>query len=417
MCYNIDMNLKTKLFIAVLLTGLIVVPGFVFSQTANLASNATEIEDLNKQISARKDKIKQLEDTINVYRKNITQKQTEAVSLKNQLSILENKLKQTEAEIKMTQYKIDETKLEIEALQLSIEDKQKTIVKQKIIISGIIRNIHADDQKNYLEILLTNDTFSDFYNQVKYLESIYIDLGRSVKNLRVAAEDLADKKSQVEAKKKLYEEQKFTLENKKLDFKEQTGDKQDLLAETRASELKYSTLLESLKRQYQVIEGEVRSYEEQMRKKLAEQDRFKNMSGTGELSWPVPSHYITADFRDPTYSFKNVFEHNAIDIRASQGTAIRAAAAGYVGRAKRCSLSSCYSYILLMHTSNLSTVYGHMSSIAVSEDEFVNKGDIIGYSGGKPGTVGAGPFTTGPHLHFEVRKSGIPVNPMNYLTN
>jgi len=411
------MNLKTKLFIAVLLTGLIVVPGFVFSQTANLASNATEIEDLNKQISARKDKIKQLEDTINVYRKNITQKQTEAVSLKNQLSILENKLKQTEAEIKMTQYKIDETKLEIEALQLSIEDKQKTIVKQKIIISGIIRNIHADDQKNYLEILLTNDTFSDFYNQVKYLESIYIDLGRSVKNLRVAAEDLADKKSQVEAKKKLYEEQKFTLENKKLDFKEQTGDKQDLLAETRASELKYSTLLESLKRQYQVIEGEVRSYEEQMRKKLAEQDRFKNMSGTGELSWPVPSHYITADFRDPTYSFKNVFEHNAIDIRASQGTAIRAAAAGYVGRAKRCSLSSCYSYILLMHTSNLSTVYGHMSSIAVSEDEFVNKGDIIGYSGGKPGTVGAGPFTTGPHLHFEVRKSGIPVNPMNYLTN
>ena len=390
-------------------------PGFVFSQTANIASNATEIESLNKEISARKDKIKQLEDTINVYRKNITQKQTEAVSLKNQVSILENKIKQTEAEIKMTQYKIDETKLEIEALQLSIEDKQKTIAKQKKITAEIIRNIHANDQKNYLEILLTNDSFADFYNQVKYLESVYIDLGRSVKNLRIATEDLADKKSQVEAKKKLYEEQRFTLENKKLDFKEQTGDKQDLLAETRASELKYSTLLESLKRQYQVVENEVRSYEEQIRKKLEEQNKFKDMGGSGELGWPVPSHYITASFRDPTYSYRNVFEHNAIDIRAAQGTAIRAAAAGYIGRAKRCSLSSCYSYVLIMHTGNISTVYGHMSSISVSEDDFVNKGDIIGYSGGKPGTIGAGPFTTGPHLHFEVRKSGIPVNPTNYL--
>lgn len=411
------MNKNVKIFLAAFAVTVLLVPVFVFSQTANIASNATEIEALNQQITARKDKIKQLEDTINVYRKNISQKQTEAVSLKNQLSILENKIKQTEAEIKMTQYKIDETKLEIEALQLSIEDKQNTIAKQKKIIAEIIRNIHANDQKNYLEILLTNDTFADFYNQVQYLESIYIDLGRSVKNLRLTAEDLANKKDQVEAKKKLYEEQKFTLENKKLDFKEQSGDKQDLLAETRASELKYTTLLESLKRQYQVIEGEVRSYEEQVRKKLTEQEKFKNLGSSGDLSWPVPSRYITATFHDSTYTFKNVFEHNAIDIRASQGTAVRAAAAGYIGRAKRCSTASCYSYVLLMHTGNLSTVYGHLSSITVNEDEFVNRGDIIGYSGGKPGTVGAGPFTTGPHLHFEVRKSGIPVDPMNYLTN
>ncbi|HRY36312.1 MAG TPA: peptidoglycan DD-metalloendopeptidase family protein [Candidatus Magasanikbacteria bacterium] len=404
-----------KLFIVCFIATLFLAPIFVYSQTANLASNKDEIESLNKEISARKDKIKQLEDTISVYKKNISQKQTEAVSLKNQLSILENKIKQTEAEIKMIQLKIDETKLEIEALQLSIEDKQKAMDRQKVIISQIIRNIHANDQKNYLEILLTNDTFADFYNQVQYLESIYVDLGRSVKNLRVTAEDLADKKSQVEAKKKIYEEQKFALENKKLDFKEQSGDKQDLLAETRASEMKYQTLLESLKRQYQVIEGEVRSYEEQVRKKLAEQEKFKNLSGSGELSWPVPSHYITASFHDSTYSFRNVFEHNAIDIRASQGTAVRAATAGYVGRTKRCTSSSCYSYVLLIHTGNLSTVYGHLSSISVNEDDFVNRGDIIGYSGGKPGTVGAGPFTTGPHLHFEVRKSGIPVDPTGYL--
>ncbi len=412
------MNKNLKIFFTSFLATFILAPLFVFAQTVNIASNAEEITELNKEISARKDKIKQLEETISVYKKNISQKQTEAVSLNNQLSILENKIKQAEAEIKMAQYKIDETKLEIEALQLSIEDKQKVISRQKKIISEIIRNIHANDQKNYIEILLTNDTFADFYDQVQYLESVYVDLGRSVKSVRLAAEDLSNKKDQVEAKKKIYEEQKAELENKKLDLKEQTAGKQDLLIETRASEMKYQTLLSSLKRQYQLIEGEVRSYEEQVRKKLEEQERFKNLgAGTGDLSWPVSSRYITAEFYDNSYPYRNIFEHTAIDIRASQGTAVRAAAAGYVGRAKRCTLSSCYSYVLLIHTGNISTVYGHLSSIAVKEDDFVNRGDVIGYSGGTPGTIGAGPFTTGPHLHFEVRKNGIPANPVNYLSN
>ncbi len=379
-----------------------------------VGGNTEEVNALNKEIAARKDKIKQLEETISKYNKNIAQKQLEGVSLRNQIGILDNKLEKISVDIELTREKIKETELEIEALQLSIKDKEVVIARQKLVITEIIQNLHANDQKNYLEILLTNDSFADFYNQAKYLEDIYVDLGRSVKSLRLAKEDLENKRQQADTRRLTFEDLKKQLEDQKTDLNEQTGVKQNLLVQTKSSEMHYQTLLTSLKKQYQVIEGEVRSYEDQVRKKLEAQDKIQ-VDGDVLMAWPTPGHYITSYFHDPEYPYRRVFEHSAIDVRAAQGTPIRAAASGYVGRAKTCTLSSCYSYVLLIHTGNISTVYGHMSRIIVSEDSFVNRGDIIGYSGGTPGTVGAGPFVTGAHLHFEVRKNGIPVNPLGYL--
>jgi murein DD-endopeptidase MepM/ murein hydrolase activator NlpD len=375
-----------------------------------------EIDQLNKQIETRKDKIKELEDTIAKYNNNIAQKRTEAVSLKNQMSILENRIAQAEADVSLTSAKLDKTELEIEALSISIAQKQETMDKQKKIISKIIQDLHANDQKNFLEIMLTNDNFAEFYNQAKYLEDVYTDLGRTVKQVRLIKEDLDKKKAQAEERRKTYDELLVQLENKKKDLNESMGTKQTLLVQTQSSELKYRTLLDSLRQQYKLVENEVRSYEDQVRKKLADQDRFKNIPAKpGDLGWPVSGRYVTSAFHDPDYPFRRVFEHSGTDIRSPQGSPIVASNSGYIGRAKRCTVASCYSYILLIHNGNLSTLYGHLSRITVTEDQFVTKGDIIGYSGGTPGMVGSGPFVTGAHLHFEVRLNGIPVNAENYL--
>jgi murein DD-endopeptidase MepM/ murein hydrolase activator NlpD len=74
-----------------------------------------------------------------------------------------------------------------------------------------------------------------------------------------------------------------------------------------------------------------------------------------------------------------------------------------------------YSYLLLIHSEGISTLFGHVSKFYVKEGEYVTKGQVVGLSGGMPGTPGAGRFSTGPHLHFEVRLNGIPVNPILYL--
>lgn len=388
-------------------------PIIVFSQAGG---NTQEVSRLNGEIRDRQEKIKQIEKSIAETKKKISTARTKAQSLKNQLSYLDNRELLIESDIILTEEKLAVLGIEIESLTLSIQDKEAAIKKQQAMIGELVRTMYFENDKGYLEIAASYDSFSDFYNRLQYLQTIEKDLGKTARALRIAKADIIDKRQRSEERKESYEELNEALQEKKKDLNEQTVAKETLLAQTRSSELTYKTLLTNLRKQAESIENEISSIERQVRQKLAEEDRLNQLTGDPTtLSWPTPSRYITARFRDPSYPYRHIFEHNAIDIRAGQGTPIRAAASGYIGRAKRCSSSSCYSYIMIVHSGGLSTVYGHMNKIAVSADQFVTRGDVIGYSGGTPGTVGAGPFVTGPHLHFEVRKNGIPVNPLDYL--
>ncbi len=391
------------------------VPNFVYSQTGG---NKDEIDTLNQEIAAKKKKVKQLEESISAYKKKVEQKRLESVSLSNQMAILDNHVVQVELDIEATEQKLDTLELEIRAFELAIVDKEITISKQKRIISEFIRTLRQEGNRNMVEVLAAYESFSDFYNKLQYARTIEEDLGRNARGLRIAKEELEEKKDGTEARKDAYDDLHDELENKKKDLDGQSFVKQQLLAQSQSSELTYKTLLNNLKSQYQNIENEITSIEQQVRARLESEDKLGGKDvqfGGQQLSWPVPSRYVTAYFRDPSYPYRYVFEHNAIDIRAGQGTPIKAAASGYVARSRYCSLASCYSYVMIVHSGGLSTVYGHMSKINVNTDQFVTRGDVIGYTGGTPGTVGAGPFVTGPHIHFEVRKNGIPVNPLSYL--
>ena len=98
--------------------------------------------------------------------------------------------------------------------------------------------------------------------------------------------------------------------------------------------------------------------------------------------------------------------HEGIDIGVGYGTPIHAAAAGTV---IYCGWESGYGNLVVIdHGGNLATAYGHQSSIAVSCGQQVDQGQVIGL-------VGTTGFSTGPHLHFEVRVDGSPVDPLGYL--
>ncbi|MFH1427107.1 MAG: M23 family metallopeptidase [Patescibacteria group bacterium] len=121
---------------------------------------------------------------------------------------------------------------------------------------------------------------------------------------------------------------------------------------------------------------------------------------------------ITYYFYDPDYPFAG--EHTGIDIQTAAGTSVKAAADGKLIKVVEPEVGK-YSYLEIQHDNNLTTIYGHLSEIKVQVGDNVTAGQIIGLSGGQPGTPGAGSNSNGPHLHFEVRLDNTPVDPLDYL--
>lgn len=132
------------------------------------------------------------------------------------------------------------------------------------------------------------------------------------------------------------------------------------------------------------------------------------------LAWPVPPLLgISAGFHDASYRKEFGMEHNAIDIPVDQGSDVLAAADGVVAKVSDKGMG--FNSLVIDHGGGMSTLYGHVTKFLVQEGQTVHAGQVVAKSGGRPGTPGAGMFTTGPHLHFEVHVKGQPVDPMGYL--
>ena len=378
-----------------------------------------EINTLNAQIDGKKDALSKLRDQQRYYQQLIAEKQKEKASLKNQLSILDNKMAEIELDIEGTKLEIEQTELELRSLELEIAKKDQQINQAQDRLSKLIKTIDQQGSKNTLEIILMNDSFSDFLNDLEYLNNISSAVRDELEDLKDLKASLEEQQQTLNHKREQLAELQQVLADKKYALDQEKENKNFILEQTQLSESEYQALLADAQKEQEQANAEISQLERTVRQKLAqlEASRPKNNqnkpNSTSVFIWPVPKNRINAYFHDPDYPFRNVFEHPAVDIRAAQGTPIVAAADGYVAAAKDAGMG--YSYIMIVHDNGLATVYGHVSKIVVKDEHYVTAGQLIGYSGGTPGTPGAGKMTTGPHLHFEVRLNGIPVDPLAYL--
>lgn len=124
-------------------------------------------------------------------------------------------------------------------------------------------------------------------------------------------------------------------------------------------------------------------------------------------SQPLNGQRISSDFGTRTDPFHgNARKHNGLDIAAAYGSLVYATADGVVTHS---GWNGSYGILIkISHINNYETRFAHLSAVAVQKGQRIRKGQIIG----KIGSTGR---STGPHLHYEVRRNGTPLNPRNYM--
>ena len=377
-----------------------------------LPVHAQNVDDLEADIEKKQERVQEIDGLINSYKDKIESRRAESESLENQIVILDNRVAEKELAVEKTQLEIDSLNLEIQLAEKEIEIKGEKISKQKELIGELIREIHQSDAVSTLDILLGQGSLSAFFAEAEELKDLQKDLGQTIGKMKVVKQDLEDRKTEKETKQVRVEEEQRSLKKEMLSLEAEKNFKESLIAQTQESELEFQRILYELRQQQQSASSEIAELEERLKDQLNSVDEAL-ARGDNFLTWPVdPSRGITVIFHDPGYPFRHLFEHSGTDIRASVGTQVKSAGGGYVAWNKTGRMYG--NYMMVIHAGGLATVYAHLSKFIASADTFVERGDTIALSGGAPGMQGAG-LSTGPHLHFEVRKDGIPVDPENYL--
>ena len=373
--------------------------------------NKKKLEELNSQkndIDAKLDELGQLKSDAAAY---ITKLDGELSGINTKIDSLNAQIKDVEAQIIVTEEELKKAK--------SDEEKQYASMKLRI------KYMYERGNQSLLDALFKSGSFSDMLNKAEYISNV-TDYDRK------KLDEFVDTKHKIEAKEdelnsehEVLKESNDKLSEQKADVERLQNDKQQELAnynaKISAAESDIADMnadIAGIKKAIQAeenniaaMEAKIKAEEEAARKKAEEKGETYTPKKIGDISftWPCPSSgRITSTFgarSSPTEGAST--NHKGIDIGASSGAGVVAAASGTVVIATYS--SSAGNYVMISHGGGVYSVYMHMSSIAVSQGAEVSRGQTIG-------SVGSTGYSTGPHLHFGIRINGSYVNPSAYVS-
>ncbi len=314
-------------------------------------------------------------------------------------------------QLQSTADKIEVASEYIEVLKQGIADKRVEIAHEEENISRTYSNIlqrmrvtYEQDDETLLEILLNADGITDLLSRVERLSSL-LDYDNRLKHN--------------------YEEAKQYLETAKADLDGKLETQVALEAELAEDIAELEVLIKENDSYIQTLENnEKYAYEEHVRREqekeilakeldeyIAEQLRKSEAEYVGgQFGWPLngaTNYVVTCRHGWRTYQIYGYWTtdfHNGIDLRCYTGTDVYAANAGTVVIA---TYHASYGYyVLIDHGGGYSTLYAHNSKLLVSPGQYVERGEVISLSGNTG-------YTSGPHLHFEIRVNNERVDPLS----
>ena len=362
----------------------------VFAVLAVAPVLADELEEKQQQLNSVQQQIEAQQRKAELARR-------KEQSIAEQLRAIQRELDTAEDEYETVNDQLENTEQHIKAnVELSNRLTKKLEVQTKTVHRRI-RDIYKNGQVNYLDVLLGAKDFNDFVGRMDILKKILAYDNALIQGTKADRETLRKAKEQLEADRAKIVELRKLAAAKREQVAERRQERRGVLNaatyERETAERAYRELIETSR---QI---------EQMIKRI--QSGEKNIGGsTGTMTWPAEGE-ITSPFGwrvHPIFGTQRL--HTGIDIGADYGDAIRAADGGVVIHADW--MGGYGNAVIIDHGNGISTLYAHNSQLLVDEGQTVAKGQTVA----RCGSTG---YSTGPHLHFEVRQNGSPVNPLNYL--
>lgn len=376
--------------------------------------HADSVDDLRTSLEKKRAALKETEERILEFQKQVQEKRRTAQTLKGQIELISDSIEELTLALKKTTAQIDTTDTEVKQVEEDIAQKEKELEWQKVLLGQYIRQLQELDLQSTVSIFLKYTTLSDAITESTTVEQLQERAHTAIVAIQKTKEDLVTKKQELTDFKQALDALRKRQEGQRSTLKTQEDSKERVLTLTNAQEAQYQSQLEQAKQDAKAAESAISALDSKIREQLRSQG-VGNLPSIGVLDWPIePIYGVSCPFHCGGYPYEYIIgPHTGTDIPSPVGTPIKAPTDGYVAR-NHDSGGRGYSYIMLIHGENISTVYGHVSGFAVSEGKQVTRGTVIGYTGGAAGSRGAG-LSTGPHLHFEVRKNNVPVNAEGYL--
>lgn len=361
--------------------------GFTYAATSSeLKQKQSDIDskiaETNSEIAGVKSKMTTALNQINELNSEISTYQSEINNLQDQISNLNTQITQKETNIQEEQQKFD---------------SQKEALEKRLVA------MYETGTTSYLDVLLSSDGLADFISKYYMIEQLAEYDQELLDRIQNTKQQIETEKNSLETAKNEVQSSKSAVETKKSALSTSVNQKNSLVSNLSEEEKALEEQLEEFEQDKKAIQAELAA--------LSRKNSVKTVVAPSAAGYTSPLPGRTK--ANITTGYQAYAGHTGVDFACGAGTPILAVKSGTVVTSKALrrangSYRSYGEYVVIDHHDGTMTLYAHMSSRAVSQNQTVSQGQQIG-------SVGSTGNSTGPHLHFEVLIGGNPTNPKAYL--
>ena len=348
-------------------------------------------------------------------KKDIEAQRGQAKQQIHKLKLLEkietNKLVKNQQRLENTQHSLQKNKKEYSNAQSEMQNLERKLDvllrdnrKHLAYTEKRIIQIFKHKRTNYIDFLMNAGDINAFLDRL-YFENIIIAYDKKkLRETKACAREMLALKSRIDIHKKNLENSIATINRQETDIKYAISKNEELIKKLQTDRATWEKAERDLAKQSRAISLMINKEIKRNEKEGV------SVAVVGGFTRPVNGK-ITSPFGTRIHPiFKRRIFHSGVDIGAPYGTPIKAANSG---RVMFVGWYNGYGKVVIIDHGKINnipttTLYAHMSQSTVKQGSNVAKGQVIG----KVGTTG---YSTGPHLHFEVRQNGNPVNPLNFV--